>query len=201
MRLLALLAMTLALLGAGCGDGTVRPPSNPLPSPSNGGTQTPGDPLRPQAESLVRALLPEAILVEVVATASSGSAMTADDVDTFEYRFAADPFDPQGGTAWIEARNGQFQPVAWSSQAMTSVVLAELPDSMSLADAITAMRAAGFDEPFRRVLFRRLSGTFASFEATYAFERTDGFVVIGVVTGAVSETTFQPEPESLIREF
>jgi hypothetical protein len=183
------------LLLAACSTGPARVPAIIVPETGTGGSPINSTTLRTQAEAIVRTSFLEAILVEVIGTPSTGTAATASDVNTFEFRFAVSQTDPTAGTAWVDAINGNFGLVQSSFQQLTDTTFTELPNTLTLEQAVSLLRGAGFNASFRRVIFRQLPGTA---EASYAFDMNGLFVLVGALSQTVSEAGPQPEPNMLI---
>lgn len=191
------MAVTASAVLAGCSPGPARVPLIIIPETGTGGSSIDSSALRTQAEAIVRLSFSQAILVEVIGTPSNGAATSATQVNNLQFRFAADRTNPSAGTAWVDSTNGQFGPVQSSSQQLTDVTFTELPQANSLEQAVNLMQNAGFTDPFRRVIFRQLPGGVAS-QASYAFDLGNGFVLVGAITGQVTQTASQPEPNRLV---
>lgn len=187
-----------AIFVAACSGGPARIPLIIVPETgTGGGASIDSATLRAQAESIVRTGFNLAMLVEVIGTPGVGSADTAADVTRMEFRFAADRTNPAGGTVWISATGGRFGIIQMTSRRLSDTAFVELPTSLTLERAVTLMRDAGFTGAFRRVIFRQLP-TGAN-EATYAFQMTNNeYVLVGALTGTVSQAASQPEPDTLV---
>ncbi len=139
------------------------------------------------AEQLVAPAYPNALLIEVLGAPSGGTAQTADDVDRWQFRFTEDPVAPGAGTVWVDYENGAFSGPFYTEHGLIGTVFDPLPRSMSLADALALARAAGYTDDFSNVVFR-LPLTFPQpEEALYALSMPGRFVLVGAVSGEVSE--------------
>lgn len=174
-------------------EGPVRPPAIVPTFPSsqsNPATNT--EILRQEARQVVSGVAAQPVLVEVIGTPGDGTAMTVHDVDKYEFRYSTGQ-----GTAWVVSQNTRFGIPRRSSQTLANVMLRELPEPFDVAAAIEILRTAGYTASFRRVLFRKLADSSSSEAATYAFELSDKYVIVGATTGAVAEAASQPEPQVL----
>lgn len=149
------------------------------------------------AEQMVAPAYPNALLIEVLGAPSGGTAQTADDVDRWQFRFSEDPVAPGAGTVWVDYENGAFAGPFYTEQGLVGTVYDPLPRTMSLADALARARAAGYTDDFSNVTYR-LPLTFPQpEEALYALSMPGRFVIVGAVSGNVTEEASRTEPDFL----
>lgn len=176
--------ITILVLGGCCGffgalpgDGfTLLPPGAP---PSN-------IELMSQAEQIVWADYPSAMLIEAIGAATSGAANSADDIDQWLFIFPEDPNLPAGGTVQLHYAAGAFGAPVYVSQTWGGTIFERLPRLVSLADAVGLMRDAGHTGDFTGVVLRKPLTWPLPEEAFYGFSVSGGFVTVGAETGAVS---------------
>ena len=143
--------------------------------------------LMSQAEQIVEEDYPDALLIEVIGTPSSGSAEAASDIDTWEFRFVDDPGGAFPGTVFLDYANGEFGELEFVPFPLLGTVFERVPRVMSLATAVETMRDAGYTADFTGVALRKPLTFPESPEAYYIFELSDRFVFVGMTTGEVTE--------------
>lgn len=199
LRSVGCLACVLVLLGlpAGCptdgtgvgdgllgGGGTGNENDTVLPEVD------PDDPLLQllsQAEQIVEADHPQAVLVEARGTPASGTATTAGDIVTWRFLFMADSEVPGASTVVLDYAGGEFDEPELLMQGLIDTMYERLPRTMTLTTAIQFMRAAGYDDPFSQVVLRKPLTFPVPYEAYYAFTVGSRSVLVGMATGEVSE--------------
>ncbi len=142
--------------------------------------------LMADAEQIVGAQYPLALLIEVQGYPSSGSATVAKDIDQWTFVFVEDPNSVDTGTVLIDWIDGEFGAVVYVHAPWGGTVYDALPRQMNLARAIELMREAGHTAPFTSTVLRKPLTYPPPTEAIYAFPMLGRFVIVGAVTGEVS---------------
>ena len=142
--------------------------------------------LMEQAETLVQADYPHAMLIEANGVSTSGSASVGEDIDRWQFVFDSDSADPGAGTVTIEYAGGDFQGAEFVASGWIGTVYERLPRVLSLCDAVDRMRAAGYTGPFTSVTLRKPLIFPVPDEALYALALSGQNVLVGAETGTVS---------------
>jgi hypothetical protein len=193
------LAVLLLLLPAGCPSsdalsGGTSPTADTEGSPR--GTNTvlpevdPNDPqllLLSQAEELVEATFPQAVLVEARGTPAGAVAAAASEVVAWQFLFMEDPLAPGASTVVLEYADGEFGEPELLVQGLVGTMYERLPRTMTLATAVQFMRDAGYTGSFSQVVLRKPLTFPVPDEAYYAFTLAHRVVLVGMATGEVSE--------------
>ncbi|MBN1343160.1 MAG: hypothetical protein JXQ73_10795 [Phycisphaerae bacterium] len=146
--------------------------------------------LMSEAERIVAQEYPTWLLIEAQGAPSTGSASVADDVDQWRFIFVDDPNDTQDqGTVELQYADGAFGQPVYVPDIWLGTVFERLPRHMSLAQAIEHMRDAGYTQTFTAVDLRKPLKVPLPEEAFYIFTLPDRYVLVGAVTGKVTEET------------
>ncbi len=175
-RVCACLVLGLVALSGGC----PQPDDTSVPDPTNLD-------LMNQAEGLVQADYPRALLIEQNGAPSSGSAMTAANIDSWLFVFVDDIEAETPGTVLLVYAGGRFRDPVRMEQTWTGTVYERLPRVLTLEAAVALMRAAGYPDAFTAVSLRKAAADPQPAEAQYAFAQAERFVLVGARTGTVSE--------------
>jgi hypothetical protein len=139
-----------------------------------------------EAEQIVWAEYPNAVLIEVHGHPSSGSATVAEDVDEWVFIFPEEVSGPTPpGTVTLDYASGQFGQPVYVPDVWVGTVYESLPRQISLAQAIKYMRDAGHVASFTSVVLRKPLIWPEPEEAFYAFTMPGRFVLVGALTGKV----------------
>ena len=150
----------------------------------------PNDPqlqLLDQAEAIVEADHPRAVMVEACGTPASGSASTAAEIVTWQFRFMGDSDVPGASTVVLDYADGEFGEPELLLQGLIGTMYERLPRTMTLTTAVQFMRDAGHDGAFSLVVLRKPLAFPVPNEAYYAFTLSDRVVLVGTATGEVTE--------------
>jgi len=150
------------------------------------------------AEQMVAPQYPQALLIEVLGATSSGSGQAAGDVDRYQFRFSEDPDAAGAGTVWVDYENGKFTGPFYTSQGLIGTVFDPLPRNMTLAQALQLARDAGYTDAFTSITFRKPLTFPPVEEALYAFTMPGRYVLVGALSGEVSEESALADAPTLL---
>lgn len=94
-------------------------------------------------------------------------------------------------------KNKQFEAPYYTSQPLLGMVYEALPRTMNRTDVINHMCEAGYTDSFSAVSFHKPLTFPLPEEALHAFSLPGRFVLIGAVTGTVSEEAPHGQPALL----
>jgi hypothetical protein len=143
--------------------------------------------LMAQAELIVQEEYENSLLIEVIGTPSGGTASTADDIDTWEFRFVDDIDAMVPGTVILEYADGEFGETEYLPYPLLGTIFERVPRVMSLETAIEKMRGAGYTDDFDGVSLRKPLTNPEPNEAYYVFDLPGKFVLVGMISGEVTE--------------
>lgn len=139
-----------------------------------------------RAETRVTRIYPDALLVEALGTPAGATALTADDIVNWEFRFMEDRDEPGAATVFLEYRDGEFAEPYAVSYGLNETMYQRLPRTMTLATAVQYLRAAGYDAAFSQVLLRKPLRFPVPEEAYYAFKIGKKYILVGMSTGTLT---------------
>jgi hypothetical protein len=142
--------------------------------------------LMSQAEQIVQQDYPDSLLIEVIGEPTSGAANSAEDVDSWEFRFVDDINASNVGTVILHYANGVFDDPEHINQGLVGTIYERVPRVMSLKTAIELMRKAGYSDTFSTVVLRKPLTNPEPIEAFYIFSLPGRLVLVGMVTGEVT---------------
>ncbi len=138
-----------------------------------------------EAEDVVEAEYPAAMLVEARGTPANGTATDADDIVDWLFIFTAYDDDPGSATVLLEYTGGEFGEPELVTQGLIGTMFDRLPRTMTLTTAVQFMRDADYDEAFSEVILRKPLTFPIPEETFYIFETASKFVFVGMATGEV----------------
>jgi len=139
-----------------------------------------GPELMADAERLVKPRYPTAVQVENAGTSSKGLGASAEDFDQWVFVFT----DIDGTeTVTLEYSQGEFGKIERAARPWIKTQIKELPRNMSLEQAISYLRNAGFTEPFSSITLR---APFPNEKgALYIFQMEEKAVYMDALSGEV----------------
>lgn len=138
-----------------------------------------------EAERILRAKWPSAILMEAQGTPTKGFAESAGDID--QWLFVAHVGQPMVMTAMLPWRDSAFGSPKVLAQPWLGNVISPIASEMSLEAAITLLRKADLGKPFTSVTLREPLTHPPQIEASYLFSFPGGWYgAVGVLTGKVA---------------